>query len=134
MEENAFEIKEVNEREFLVGESRMFLDEDRIITTVVVGETDEKKAIAFKEILLKLVNMAEGKICSLVDLNRAGKATSEARKIGQEMFYNEKTKKVALFGLHPVARVLASFVMRVTHKKDMRFFKTKEEALAWLKE
>jgi len=46
----------------------------------------------------------------------------------------EKTGKVAVFGLHPVARVIASFVMGVSKNKDMRFFKAKEEALAWLKE
>ncbi len=42
--------------------------------------------------------------------------------------------KVALFGLHPVARVVASFFMGATKKKDMRFYKTRGEALAWLKE
>jgi hypothetical protein len=30
--------------------------------------------------------------------------------------------------------VLASFVMGVTKKEEVYFFKTKEEALAWLKE
>jgi len=29
---------------------------------------------------------------------------------------------------------MASFFMGASKKKDMRFFKTKEEALAWLKE
>jgi len=50
------------------------------------------------------------------------------------MLEHERTGKVALFGLNPVARVIASFVMGVTRKKDMRFFKTREEALAWLRE
>ena len=50
------------------------------------------------------------------------------------MLENEKIGKVALFGLHPVARVIAAFIMGITRKKDMRFFKSKEEALAWLKE
>ena len=34
--------------------------------------------------------------------------------------------------MHPVARVLASFVMTITKKNEIDFFKTKEEALAWL--
>ena len=54
--------------------------------------------------------------------------------MGQEAFEDEKIGKVALFGLHPVARVIASFVMGVTKKEDMRFFRTKEEALAWIKD
>ena len=70
----------------------------------------------------------------LVDLNKAGKPTSEARKIGKERLEEEGVGKVALFGLHPVARVLASFVMGVSKKEDMKFFKTKEEAIAWFKE
>jgi len=70
----------------------------------------------------------------LLDINKAGQVSSGARKIGKETFEDEKVGKVAFVGLHPVARVIASFVMGVTRKKDMRFFKTKEEALAWLKE
>ena len=56
------------------------------------------------------------------------------------MFYGqiraelEKIGKIAMFGMHPVARVVASFVMGVTNKEDMRFFKSKEDALLWLKE
>ena len=52
----------------------------------------------------------------------------------QEMFENEQNEKIALFGIHPVARVIASFVMGATKKKDIRFFKSREEAFLWLKE
>jgi hypothetical protein len=45
-----------------------------------------------------------------------------------------KTGKTAFFGMHPVARVIASFVMGVSPNKMMRFFKTKEDALIWLRE
>lgn len=34
----------------------------------------------------------------------------------------------------PVTRVLAYFVIGVTGEKDIRFFKTREETLTWLKE
>ncbi|MBE3122383.1 MAG: STAS/SEC14 domain-containing protein [Thermoplasmata archaeon] len=80
------------------------------------------------------MNMVKGKVNILVDLNQFGKASPESRKIFKEISEYEKTGKVAIFGTHPVARVLASFVMGITKKKDMRFFKTKEEAYAWLKE
>ena len=69
-----------------------------------------------------------------IDLNKAGKGSPEARKIWKKLTENEKTGRVAFFGLHPVARVLASFTMGVSKNKDMRFFKTREEALEWLKE
>lgn len=64
----------------------------------------------------------------------AGKEASEARKIFKEISENNKVEKISMIGLHPVARVLASFIMGISRNKNMRIFKTKEEALAWLKE
>jgi len=125
---------ENKDREIWIGKNRLYLDEDNIAYFVVVGEHDEKKAIALKEAFLKLTDMVEGKVNALGDLNKAGKQSPEARKIWKELSENKKFGKIAIFGMHPVARVLASFVIGTTKKKDMRFFKTKEEALAWLKE
>ena len=121
------------DREIWVGESRFYLGEDNILYVTVVGEVDEKIALATKEADLKFKNIVEVKFDVLGDLNRAGQPSSEARKIWKEMAEHEKTGKIAMFGMHPVARVLASFITGVTKKKDMRFFKTKEEALKWLK-
>jgi len=45
---------------------------------------------------------------------------------------NEKIRKIAIWGLSPVARVIASFVMGIS-KKDIRFFNSEEKALSWLK-
>ena len=127
------EVKQVSEREIWAGESRFYLGEDNIIYCTSVGGIDAEMAIAIDEATLKLMNMVEGKVNVLIDLTRTGQPTSEARKIGQQTFEHEKFGKVAMFGMHPVARVIASFIMGVTKKEDMHFFKTKEEALAWLK-
>jgi len=134
MEEKEVEVRQVSEREIWVGESRFCLGEDDILYETIVGKQDEKTVIAALEYHNKFKNMVEGKMKMLLDINRAGQVSSGARKIGKETFEDEKVGKVAFVGLHPVARVIASFVMGVTRKKDMRFFKTKEEALAWLKE
>ncbi len=122
------------DREIWVGKNRLYLGGDNIVYVANVGEVDEKMAIAIKEAVLKLMNMVEGKVHTLTDLNRAGKTLPAARKVFQELADHEKQGKNAFFGLHPVAKVLASFFMGFSKKKDMRFFKTKEEALAWLKE
>ncbi len=122
------------DREIWVGKNRLYLGEDNIIHVANVGEIDEKMAIAIKEAVLKLMNMANGKVHTLTDLNRAEKTSSAGRKVFKELAEHEKQGKNAFFGMHPVARVLASFFMGTTKKKEMRFFKTKEEALAWLKE
>ena len=134
MEEKPVEIKQVSEREIWVGENRIYLGEDNILYATIVGELDETRARTIKEITLKFINIVEGKVNALADLNKAGHQTPGARKIWRESAENEKFRKVALFGMHPVARVIASFVMGVSKKEDMRFFKTKEEALAWFKE
>ena len=134
IEEKPVEIKQVNEKEIWVGENRLYLDEDNILCETLVGEQDEKIVFAVHEASRKFRNTVEGKVNLLVDLNKAGKPSPGARKIGQEMLEDERIGKTALFGLHPVARVLVAFVLGITSKKDARFFKTKEEALAWLKE
>ena len=122
------------DREIRIGENRLYLGEDNITYFVLVGEHDENIAIACGEAFLKLINMGEGKVNALGDLNKTEKQSPEARKIWKEVSEHEKVEKLALIGMHPVARVIASFVMGATKKKDLRFFKTKDVALAWLKE
>ena len=134
MEEKPVENKQVSEREIWVGESRYYLGEDNILYLTVVGEQDEKTILAALEYHNKFKNMVAGKMKMLIDINKAGQVSSGARKITKQTFEDEKVGKVAFCGTHPVERVIASFAMGVTRKKDMRFFKTREEALAWLKE
>ena len=121
-------------REIWVGENRLYLGEDNILYVTLVGEQDEKTPIVLKEAIDKTKNIVEGRVNVLIDLNKAGRPSSRGRKAGQEVLEDERIGKVAFCGLHPVARVIASFIMGVTRKKDMRFFKTEKEALAWLKE
>ena len=125
---------ERNNKEIQVGESRLWLGDDNILYYTIIGDTDKETAIRMKEATFKIHNMVEGKINVLIDINKAGKQSSGARKIGREMFEHEKNNKIAIFGMHLVARVTAAFVIGVTKKKDIRFFKTREEALMWLKE
>ena len=122
------------EREIWIGETRYYLGEDNIIYVTVVGEVDEKTATSLIEAGLKLANMVKGKVKTLVDLNKATGQASKARKLFEEALEYEKADKIAFFGMHPVARVIASFTMGISRKEDMRFFKTKEEALKWFKE
>ena len=70
----------------------------------------------------------------LIDLNKAGRQSPAARNIWKELSEDEKSGKIALFGMNPVARVVASFITGITMKKDMKFFKTEQEAKEWLGE
>jgi hypothetical protein len=126
---------EESELDIWIGESRCYYGKDKIGYITVVGEVDSTVAGKYSEAGSKIINaVEEGHINFLVDVNKAGKLSPEARGIFKEFSEHEKTGKVAIFGMHPVARVIASFVMGTAKKKDMRFFKTREEALAWLKE
>jgi len=123
------------DREIAVGKNRFHLDENNTLNITVVGEVDEKLAFEFMKSLRAFDKFpsADGKRNVLVDLNKAGKTSSKARRIFKESCEQAGTGKVAMFGMHPVARVIASFLIGVTNKKDIGFFKTKKEALAWLK-
>jgi hypothetical protein len=134
MEEIKFEVRQVSEREILVGENRIYLSDDNILCFISVGDTDGKEALAVTEASCKLMSLVEGKVPFLIDLNKVGKQTAGARKVWKKGGEDAKIGKNAVFGLHPVARVVASFVLSVSNKKDSRFFKTREEAVAWLKE
>ena len=125
---------EDKDRESWVGENRIYLGEDNILCITIVGELDEETQIAINDTGYKLMSTVAGKVNALIDINKAGKVSPGARKREIEISEHEKTGKVAIFGLHPVARVIGSFFMGISQKKDMRFFRTEEEALAWLKE
>ena len=122
------------DREIRIGNNTLYLGEDNIFYVTVIGEWDEKTSIAIREAVIKLRQTVEDKINVFVDLNRAGKPSLESRKMGEELIDDETVGKVAFFGLHPVARVIAYFFKGVIKKKDVRFFKTEKEALEWLKE
>lgn len=126
-------IKEVElnyENRVHVGESYLFI-EDNILHVVTIGDSDAENALKMKEASAK-IREKFGVLNVFADINKAGKSSPEARKVWKEL--SEATNaKIALVGLHPVAKVLASFSMAVSGNKTTRFFTTKEEALKWLK-
>lgn len=133
MKEKSIKIRRISEQEVYVGKNRLFLD-GNIINFINVGDIDENTANIIDDISRKLVENVIGKFHMLVDLNKGGKISPKARGIFQKSANDENAGKTALFGLHLVARVLALFFINITNKKDIRFFKTQQEALKWLKE
>lgn len=119
--------------EIRVDNSVCYLDEDEILHIISRGEVDEEHFNKMSVVTTKATEAIEGKVKILVDLNHCGKVSASVRRLAKRDFEKEKTGKVAMFGMHPVARILASFIIGITRKDDIRFFKTKEEALVWLK-
>jgi len=127
------ELQQISEKEFRVGNNKVFLLEDDIIYIEAYGEQTDEIAFAHLNHNEILVKQLSGKINYLVNLNDAGKSSPKARRIWQELSEAETTNKTALFGMHPVAKLLASFVIGVTKRKNMRFLNSREEAVNWLK-
>lgn len=128
------ELKQISETEYLVGSDNAKLIHDNIVFVTAVGEQTTPLAELVKEISLKLGAKSTGQVYYLIDLNKCGKNSPEARQMWKELCLSDKTRKVALFGLHPVAKVLASFFIGITNAKKERFFSSKDEALNWLLE
>ena len=123
---------EDKDREIWIGENRIYIDKDNIVHQALVGIIEDDLANEIGRITLGLTK-PDTKIRILMDLNKSGQPSSKARKSFLQIAETKKIEKIALFGLGPVSRVIAAFVMGLT-RKDMRFFKNKEEALKWLKE
>lgn len=126
------EFQQLRELEFLVGKNKVSLLEGNIIYVIAEGEQSLEVALAQRKANESLIRSIKGKVNYLIDLNKAGKNSPEARIIWKEISEEERTNKVATYGIHPVAKVIASFVMGITKKKDLRFFHTKQQALDWI--
>ncbi len=126
------------EKECLTGEngSRTYYDTDNnILNDIIVGNMEEKNALDRINIIKNLTEETGAKINVLADLNKAKAPSSKARKLYLNFLNNyEKIGKQALYGAHPVARVIASFLIGATRNKNIKFFKNREDALEWLKE
>ena len=122
-------------QEYHIADCYYCLKSDNIIYVTSVGELSDEQALLSKEAVLKLHNMVEGKICVLVDLNKAGRPSPFSRKMWNDLSeQEEKIVKVALFGLHPVAKIIAAFFIGITRNKKTKFFMNRENALEWLLE
>ena len=121
-----------NNQEIWIGKNKISLDSNHIVHQVLTGDINEDSANDIVQATFQLANNLD-RISILIDLNSSGQPSIEARRSFLHTTENPKINKVALWGLHPVARVLASFVLGISKNKSMRFFKTEEAALKWLR-
>lgn len=131
---SSIDVKKINDREIWVGKTTISLIEGNIIYVIAEGEQTPEIASLEREACDQLSMLVNGKTSYLINLNKCGKNSPEAREIWQQISERESTYKAATFGINPVARVIASFVIGVYRKNNLRFFSNKEEAMAWLLE
>ena len=127
-------MKQEDEMPTMVGTNETYFYEGNILFVKAIGEQTSEMSQQHLENHNKLASSIVGKICYLIDLNKCGKNSHEARLIWKQLSEDEHTKKVATFGLSPVSRVIASFVAGRSSLSNQQFFKTKNQALLWLSE
>jgi hypothetical protein len=128
------EVRYISDTEIRNGANEITLIEGNIIFIKAIGIQTDQMAISHMEIYKQFSLLVNNKINFLIDLNKSGKSTPLARKIWKEITDDEGTNKVALFGLHPVAGVVATFVMQIVSRNNIQFFTNVEEALKWVKQ
>jgi len=113
-------------------------EEDDILYLKILGIT---KSEDLRELMPRVQKLLEGKTRrrALVDMSEsvpldASMMTREMRDTYKELNNLMNADKAAILGASPSVRMVARIVLAVTGKsKTAKFFKTKEEALAWLK-
>ncbi|MDD5528660.1 MAG: STAS/SEC14 domain-containing protein [bacterium] len=127
---------EKGKKEFFIGENRLYLGEDKILYADFSGELTVDIINSLYDFfnLNKTKMMNEGKVKILIHLKNPKKSSPEARKLTYTLSKDKNIGKVALLGINPVTKVIASFFMGNSRKKDVKFFNTKESAIVWLKE
>ncbi len=127
------DVKEIT-KEYWVGKNRMYLKDDGIIYIDADGDIDKDLALKQIEIALQIHRVIQKKINLFIDLSNAGKQSPEARVLWREINQRAEINKIAYYGLNFISRIVASFIMGKLKKSNIRFFKSKSEAVQWLKE
>jgi hypothetical protein len=122
-------------KEIRLGEHRVYVSEDNIIHVTSIGEIDDESANAILDISREMMKTQKDNLKVAIDCNKTGKPSPKARGVFQELGRNERVAKVAAFGLHPVAKIIATFGMGAEIKKGRyQFFNTEKQAIKWLNE
>lgn len=106
---------------------------DNIVRYTMCSPVDPDEAVRLSTIGKSYIEGGQAQFV-LIDLHQSTEFSSAARKIWVEFLQNDKIKKTALFGGNVFVKTLATFVIAATGKKDIKFFNTEEEAVAWFKE
>jgi hypothetical protein len=69
----------------------------------------------------------------LIDLSGVTKAPSKGRKKISELSADPRTGRYAFYGASVFVRTVFNFMMAMAQKQDVRYFRTEEEGLHWLK-
>lgn len=117
----------------------MYVDKDKImhikfyrIKDSAIQEEQAKYTVRESN---KILDAYPGKkMRAVIDVRESLKVFSRARKIYGTFLKDKRIGKVAFFGVNTVMKVVLSFIMAFSGKKNTKIFKTEEECLEWLKQ
>jgi hypothetical protein len=125
-------MEDVN-REIMVGKNRFYLNKNNIMYVEINGDINLECAKEMKNAYLKLLSGINDKVDILVDNNNTGIPSQEARNMLSDLIKDENINKIAVFSFTPVARVIGAFVLGRISKTNTKIFKSKTDAIKWLK-
>lgn len=106
---------------------------DNIVRYTICTPVEPDEAVRLSTIGKSYIEGGQAEFV-LIDLHQSTEFSSAARKIWVEFLQNARIKKTAFFGGNVFVKTLATFVIAATGKKDIKFFSTEEDAIAWFKE
>lgn len=106
---------------------------DNIVRYTICASVNNDEAMSLSTIGKRYLEGGQAQYV-IIDLRRYMDFSASARKILVEFLQNDKIKKTAFFGGNVFVKTLAAFVIAAAGKKNVKFFDTEENALAWFKE
>ncbi|MHB8651644.1 MAG: SpoIIAA family protein [Minisyncoccota bacterium] len=97
----------------------------------LLGSVDEKEAERLDTVGREYLDRGEASAV-LIDMQHSNDFSSAARRRWVGFLQHPAIRCTAIFGGNVFVRTLAAFVMGASQKKNIKFFATEKEALAWI--
>jgi len=111
-----------------------FDSKENIIRGYFLGDSNEQIA-KFQSSLLKnfYEKFDQKERLVLIDLTKAGKADSKARRVYAEALRDTKVIKYAFLVKNRILKMTVSFIFSVAEVPNVKIFENEREAINWLK-
>ncbi len=108
---------------------------DKLVTVAILGLWTEEDATVLDGELRKLLPQA-GNAQAAIDLGTAIRYSgTEARRLTAKILQDQSITHLAVYNARPAVRILVKILLKlVADATAARFFATREEAVAWLKQ
>lgn len=113
---------------------RIYIDKYGYVRVELLGNQTEKDLVEFKKDIVEICQAIKGKKLGMLDVGKTDRVDLKARVIYMEIGRMEMWDKIAIFDGSIMGRVLAKFIIAAINLDRVKFFKTEDEAVKWLRE